>query len=287
MRTKSSVLTKVLLNKFHPGPPLPFLKAIDQAKAKEIAALDLSSDDPSIAIKWPSDAIALTHYSWLAPIIEKMPQGIRLQVIGSLKPPQAAGVSQLLKIAVPQPAPKVVQKYFLNKLYLAWDPKDAAPKEYLPKSPLDELLSFEKSELVTIIDLLGIYDLSDAIRHTVDKNKLTTVYQALSPQRQQFLRQCLHKKGKLAAPKLTIDQWDGKSDSLNQILHRRGLVRFGKILCGQDKQFLWHLVHRLDRGRGKTIEEYYQEREISGVTSLLVQQLFSVINFIKPQALKK
>lgn len=284
MQPKSTVLLKVLLNKFHPGPPLPFLKALPQDTAKEIAAIDTSSSDLSAALNWPSNAIENTHYSWLAPVIAKMPAALQTQVVGSLKKKQADGICRILKIHNLPTVPTAAQRFFINKLYLEWNPQDSLPCEYLPKSSLEVLLTFEKAHIVNIIDLLAMYDLSDAIRHIVDKNKLKNIYQCLSTQKQQFLRLCLHKKEKLAAQKLDINKWDGHAESLNNILHRRGMARLGKALCGQSKQFLWHITHRLDVGRGQNILEHYTPNEIPGITPLLVQQLFSVINFLTPKS---
>lgn len=284
MQLKSSVLLKVLLNRYHPGPPQAFLKSLPAEDAKEITTIDTASQDPAAALAWPQQAIVHTHYSWLAPVVEKMPKGIRPQIIASLPEYQAKGMARLLRIPIPTPPPLPTQKFLLDQLYLRWSPPEGIPREYLPKCSLVDLLSLTKVELVELIELLAMYDLSDSIRHIVDKKKLKSIYMCLSPQKQQFLRQCLHKKEKLAAQKLDIDKWDKTPEQLNNILHRRGMVRFGKAMCGQGRHFLWHITHILDVGRGNAIVQYYQDNEIAGVTPLLVQQIFSVMNFLKPKS---
>ena len=128
-----------------------------------------------------------------------------------------------------------------------------------------------------------MYDLAEGIRHIVDRKKLKAIYLCLSHREQAFLRICLHKKEKLAAPKLDIDKWDGSREMLHRVLHRRGMLRLGKALSGQERHFVWHLVHLLDTGRGNIILQYYAEQPVAGVTPLLIQQVVSVINFIKPK----
>lgn len=285
MQPKSSVLLKVLLNRYHPGPPpQAFLKCLPQEDAKEITTVDTASNNPVAALAWPQHAVLQTHYSWLANIIEKMPKSLQPLVIASLSVSQAKGVARLLNVAVASNPPQHIQQFLIDQLYLHWKPQEALPREYLPKSSLADLLSLTKGELIDLIELLAMYDLSDTMRHIVDKKRLKSIYQCLPAQRQQFLRQCLHKKEKIAAPKLDIEKWDGSPEALSSILHRRGMLRFGKALCGQGRHFLWHIVHTLDRGRGNAISQHYLDNEIPGITPLLVQQVLSVINFLKPKS---
>jgi hypothetical protein len=126
-----------------------------------------------------------------------------------------------------------------------------------------------------------MHDLSESIRHIVDKNQLKAIYNCLSPRKQQFLRMCLHQKEKITAPKLEIGRWDGDKKKLEQILHKRGLLRLGKALCGQHPQFFWYITRTFDTGRGAALARYYQEEPIPEISPLLIQQVLSLINFLK------
>ncbi|HEV8052474.1 MAG TPA: hypothetical protein VGP47_08265, partial [Parachlamydiaceae bacterium] len=195
------------------------------------------------------------------------------------------GIKKLLNIKVPPSRLTANMKAFLlGQLYQKWNPEDALPSQYLPQSLLEPLNELSKNELIEVIDLLSIFDLAEAVRHIVDKKNLKAIYLCLSPEKQRFLRICLHKKEKFAASKLDIGKWDGSPEQLNNILHRRGLLRFGKALCGQSKYFVWNIAHTLDTGRGKTISEYYSEDPVPGVTNLLVLQIITVINFLKSKS---
>lgn len=284
MQSKTSTFLKVLINRFHPGINPSYLKCLPQDEVKEALAEVTFSQDTSLALSWPSDLILKTHYSWLAPYIDKLPKNLKVLTLNALTEEQSKGVKQLLKIdSAATPLSPKIKNFLLGRLYAQWQP-EGIPEEYLPTSNLGELFELTKSELVDLINLLAMYDLSEAIRHIVDKKNLKALYLCLSPQKQRFLRICLHKKEKLAAPKLDIGKWDGSQSQLNAILHRRGLLRLGKALCGQTPQFFWSVVHTLDTGRGNALTEYYKEEPIPGITPLLVQQVITVINFIKPKS---
>lgn len=282
MSSKNSVLLKVTLNRFHPGAAQAFLKYLPQDAAKAAAAEPTQSQDLSPAFSWPNDVITRTHYSWLAPAIRKLPPSILNATLAALPEKHAEGLSKLLAVPLQKITLQPLAKTFLlQQLYNQWQPHEALPLAYIPQSSLAMLLTLTKAELVDLIDLLAMHDLADAIRHIVDKKNLKNIYLCLTSKKQQFLRICLHKKEKLVASKLEIEKWDGSPSKLHKILHRRGLLRLGKALCGQGREFLWHITHTLDTGRGATIAHYYQDEEIPGTTAPLAMQVISVFNFLK------
>lgn len=285
MQSKSLTLFKVLLNRFHPGTGESFLQALPQDEAKEILKKNVSSEDPSMALTWQQDLITRTHYSWLAPFIQQLPKEIQGPVIASLPEPQSSKLRSFLKIKHSlAPLPLPIKNFLINQLFQKWNPKEILPRQYLPPSPLSPLLELSKANLVELIDFLAMHDLAEAIRHIVDKKNLKLIYNCLSPQKQQYLRLCLHQKEKIAAPKLEIEKWNGDPQILETLLHRRGMFRLGKALCGQHPLFIWHLTHTLDTGRGTSLSKYYHEETIPNITPYLVQQLLFVYNFLKKKS---
>lgn len=285
MQSKTSTFLKVLINRFHPGISQAFFKSLPPEDVKEAYAATTASQDTSIATSWTANLISRTHYSWLAPSVQALPESLKSAVINALPESHAKGLKKLLNIKVPSsPLTPNMKAFLLGQLYQHWNPEDALPPEYLPQSLLEPLNELSKNELIDLIDMLAIYDLAEAVRHIVDKKNLKAIYLCLSPEKQKFLRTCLHKKEKLAAPKLDIAKWNGSQEELNSILHRRGLLRLGKALCGQNRYFVWNIVHTLDTGRGKAISEYYHEDPIPGVTNLLIQQVITAINFLKAKS---
>jgi len=284
MTSKQSLLFKVLLNRFQPGVNASFLKSLPPDESQEIMKQTATSQDAEIMLTWPYDLITRVHYSWLVPALQEMPEDLRPSVIASLNPSQAVGLRNMLKIpaqtAEQKPLADPLKKFMCNLLFRRWNPQDAMPGQYLPPTQLSPLLNLDKTQLVEVINFLAIYDLAEAIRHIVDKKYLRAIYLAIDQKQQHFLRLCLHKKEKLAAPGLSIEKWDQKPETLNLLLHRRGLLRLGKTLCGQHPSFVWHIVHTLDTGRAATISLYYRENAIPNVSPLLIQQILSLMNFL-------
>jgi hypothetical protein len=283
MQSKTSMLIKMLINRFHPDENDSLLKYLPEEEAKAVQQQNITYTDPNPLFSLSKDIIARMHYSWMVPSFQKLPAWKQQILASALPPEQGVGLKRILKIGGRKDKPTPALKTFLtDKLLEVWHPnKDVMPLAFLPASPLSPLLNLSKSKLVELIDLFAMHDLAESIRHIVDKNRLKTIYNCLSPTKQQFLRMCLHQKEKVTASKLEITKWDGDKKKLEQILHKRGLLRLGKALCGQHPQFFWYIMHTLDTGRGETLSRYYKEDPIPEISPLLVQQVLSLINFIK------
>lgn len=285
MKSKEPIFLKVLLNKYHPGQEGAFLKSLPKEEAEQVAKQPQTSNNPSDIFTWPEFLISRTHYSWLAPILQNMPPSLQPSILSALPENTIQGLQKLTELT-PQSATlsTPAKSFLIQQLYRKWSPVEAVPVEFLTKTSLSPILNLNKRELVQLIDFLGLYDLVDSIRHIVDKKYLKAIYVALTPEKQEFVRSLLHKKEKVTSPKIEFSKWDSQADSLNDMLHKRGLVRFTKALCGQDPDFLWHITHILDTGRGKTISQNVAEKEIPGVTPLLIQQVLNIMNFIKQKS---
>ena len=285
MQAKTTLYLKILLNRFNPGASESYLKALPKEEIKEIIGQNTPSNDPSLIYQWPEEEITHMHYSWLAPIVKELSSTLQPLVIASLPAEQGKSLIKFLNL----PASNIslspeLKSFFLNLLWQHWKDKPSLPLQYLPTSSLEVLLSLNKSELVELVDFLALYDLAEGIRHIVDKKHLKTIYDCISPKKQQFLRICLHQQEKIASPKLEIDKWDGDAKKLEDLLHRRGLFRLGKAVSGQDSLFVQHLAHTLDSGRGSILLKYYSPQESTGITSTLAQQIHNVLNFLKKKS---
>ena len=94
----------------------------------------------------------------------------------------------------------------------------------------------------------------------------------------------MHHKDKVATPSLGLDKWRGNCEKLKTVLQTRGLVRLGKALSGEHPDFIWHLIHILDTGRGQALLKYYSKSAVPGITSALAQQLANLMNFLKKKS---
>lgn len=285
MHKKSWAMMKVLLNRFHKGSTDALQNCLPLEEVQIVLGLDIGSQDTKAALIQPKDFFNHIHYSWLPPAVQQFAPAIQSYVVSTLEQRQADRLAQLLHIKKPpQPQSDVVRSFLLQRLYQCFDKGDVLPREYISQGPLMELLDFDKDELVNVIVYLGLYDLSEKIRHIVDKKRLRDLYRCMTPDMQQFLTVCLHQKEKVTAPGLSIDKWPGDKDSLLRLLHQRGLLRLGKALAGQNPDFLWHVVHTLDTGRGNILMKYFAREEVPRVTQLLIQQVLNLLNFMKKKS---
>jgi hypothetical protein len=281
MQPTGVVFLKVLLNKYALGGNEALLKFLPKPEIDAVLKVLTTSQDIAAGITWPHEIFSRMHYSWIAPLVQNLPPSIQKATLASLpevpssKLKKMLGIKSNLKIHSDQ-----MKHFWLNRLYSQWKPIEGIPIQYLDASVLTPLLALSKEDLVLLIDLLSLNDLAEAIRHIVDKNTLTTIYSNLNQTEQSYLRICLHQRDKLTIPKIEVNKLKNSPEELKKALHKRGLLRLGKALCGQSREFLWHLTHILDTGRGTTLQEYYAEQPITGVTAMLVQQTVAATNFI-------
>lgn len=282
MQPKSWTMLKVLIKHFHEGDEDSLLEAMNQEDQQMVLSQNPNSSDFAPAFLGPLERMGKIHYSWLAPKISSLPKDKISLILSHLPEHTALKLREYLKNNTP---PLEVAPPFKNFLFDQLVPQlkleDVTPFEYLPETTLSPLGKLRKSELVDLIDFLGIYDLADEVKRIVDRNKLKQVYETLTPKKHDFLRQCMHLREKLVTPKLNLEQWDGNHDKLNKILYQRGIIRLGYALSGQPQEFVWHIVHTLDAGRGSQLMKQCFKVEIAGVTATVTLQVLNVIKFFK------
>lgn len=281
MQSKDWLMFRILLNRFHPKTSELFLKNMPQEEARLVLNQKLSSTDVPSLLTQPESLIEKVHYSWLLDTFNKIPKDLHASILASIPEVHFKGLSQALKIPEKKTNLSPIAKRFLiNMLYTQFEKKEILPLEFLPENPLLFLCSLRKQQLVTLIDYLGIYDLAEEIRHIVEKNLLKDIYSCIPLKKQQFLKSCLNQKEKLVTPRLDLGNWDRDSQKLEKILHKRGMIRLSHALSGLHPDFVWHLTHILDSGRGRIIASHYKEEEIPSVSQALIMQVINVNNYL-------
>lgn len=288
MEAKSWIMLRVLLNRFHQAASEATLRCLPREEAQAILRLDVSGNNPSLILANPLEKIQKIHYSWLIPAIESLPKTLHSTLLEALPPNSAAKLESLLKPAKPTHATgkalaSPIRTFLLNSILSHLPHNEALPLSLLPQTVLTPLAEWNKNDLIELIDFLGLYDLAEEMRQIIDQKRLKQLYICLSKKKRPFLHTCLRQKEKISSPRLDLGTWTGDCRKLDQLLHRRGLLRLGKALCGQHPDLIWHLIHLLDTGRGKLIEKYYSPAVVTGVTPVLVQQVVSVMNFLQPR----
>lgn len=282
MQTKSGLMLKILLNRYHGDPPKSLLKPFAHEEITELGKIESSLANPEQGLDQPKTLLQRIHYSWFIPVLETIPKNLLPLAVAALPKHQSEKIKQQLNLnPLERPLARLTRIFLLDRLYQLIKPTEILPLAFLPVTPLSGLFKLTKAQLVEIIDLLGIYDLADEVRYIIDKEQVNKINSCLTPRQKQFLRHSLHQKEKLTSTPLHLKQWDGDCKKLALLLHQRGLIRMSKALCGQHPHAIWHLMHILDKGRGEILKRHYTDTALPGVTAALIQQILTVMNFLK------
>lgn len=282
MQAKGWIMLRILLNRYHSKKPEQVLKSLSEQEVKAVLGQETTSNRVEDSLIHPINFIEKMHYSWLIPEIQKFPHSLQGSLLSALSTSQTAKLKPYFKEAqIPNnPISEPVKAFIIHTLYSRIKHEEVLPISYLPPSPLSPLTNLHKAQLIELIDLLGILDLVDEVRHIIDKGKLTKLHLCLTDKQRKFLHVCLHQKGRLAGAPIKISAWNGERKQMHSLIHKRGMLRLAKALCGQHPDLLWHLSHTLDAGRGAILSGYYSQQVSPGITPILLQQVQNTMNFL-------
>ncbi len=247
-----------------------FLPRTDQAKMEA-----LRFDHPD----WINSGVKIdpvldkVHPSWILPQLQtRTPFEIGC-LLSSLQPDQAASIKSTLHYMRPFPHLTALGKAYLRSDLLQKIPgiENVIPLPALPHSRFNPLASFSFRDLVRLSFLLGLKDLSQYFRQIIDKAKLKTIEQALSPEDWQTVRQLSTKKDPLSSGKQGFDTWDGRPEKLRMLVEQLGINRLAKALYNEHPSLLWYVMHNLDMPRAAFFHKVCTQSP-SEATQLLVQE---------------
>jgi len=281
MNTKSLMMLKVFLNRYHEKNSKDFTALLPAEDSQALAKIQIDFNEPN-TILWDFEKkVGMIHYSWYAPIFKKIPAHEASWMLQVLPRKSAVKLQQVCQIPYTAVTLSPFARAFASH-YLWKQIEDPAilPLEFVPQTALSALMLYSREQLLEIIDLLGVYDLTERVRHIVDKNGLKSVYSSLKPLELQFLHHCLNQQNKIVVSPLKLNDWDGDSQKLRQKLHRRGLSRLGYSIKEESSHFLWYFVRKFDTGRAALLQHCFKEEEIpKKVRGELIQQLLNLVNF--------
>ena len=216
------------------------------------------------------------HWSWFLPTLKLYPESEQKLFLSALNPQAEKNLAKALTLSVGQSEITEIGKSFVQKILLdnlIGSEDRLLPTRYLPASPMNRLLHLTKVELIYLIDRLAMYDLSLELRQIVETKILKKIYSLITADEKKTLQTLSGHKEPFSLGKLGLDRWDGSEEALRTLLHKRGLVRLGAGLSGQDPDLIWYICHQLDIGRGSQLHKQCMNEPIHGVTDVIMKQI--------------
>ncbi len=277
-------LLSLLHKQYHNGEDIQTLtRYLHTENEEKIQSVSLANTATAHAFIIDREAfLAQIHYSWWSDAVQSCPPRLHPFLIALLEGKERERMEQMMGCqADVHPLSPFAKRYYQQLLFARLYQPGLPPFSALPSSPFLPLGRQSKDSLLEVFDLLGLYDIAEEILQIVDKNNLAALYSCLSPKKRAFLKRCLQHKERVSLSRLGLEHWSGEKKRLDAAIHRRGLFRFGKALQEESPSFLWYLLHRLDRGRAKIIEQYCQEKGNDKVRDILRKELLAVMQFLQ------
>lgn len=278
MSSSYHLLIQSLLTRAHPENAKNFLPYFSVEDESILNSTRASKKLPNLQI---SEALSNIHYSWIPPALVQYPTNLKNFIVSSLPSSLSEGVMRLIKPPIQKTnLSPFAKKFFLSLFYKDWAPGDLLYTEFLEVNPLNGLLSLSKLQLVSLVDFLGIQDLSIDLRKIVDKKVLDSLKKSLSAHQKQYLDYCLRRADIPVVKAETIHYWMQDMSKLPLLIHQKGLGRLAYALLGQNSHLIWHITHRLDIGRGKELSKLLSSMP-SASQKLIAQICSEVLDLMK------
>jgi hypothetical protein len=271
MRDRRGIVLKAFLTQCPPEKRDLLCSLLSESEKTALSHL------PDISLSAPLPELSFLdsiHWSWLVPILEKYSRKEQKMLIKTLPINTQKALHKALQLTDSSENISSIGTSFLRQVLTnALHPEPLLPIHLLPPSPLNLLIEIEKKKLIQLIDLLSLYDLASELRQIVETKILQKIYSFLSEDEKLFLKIARGHKEPYPPAHIRLDQWDGSKQTLRLTLHRIGLARLGSALSGQDADLIWYVCHRLDVGRGKTLEKLCSQETMPGIAQWLIEQM--------------
>lgn len=289
MKDKSWHYTRALLENYH-GNIQVVEKYFSTSIVDRLRSVKLSPDKSDLL---PSGFIDIPfglqniHFSWVLPLFQDRPLFEKELILTTLPADMALNLRNKLGIKERKiPLNPKMRSWIFNLIYTKLFSHVILPESSLPHSHVTPLLKLTKRTLEQVCDFLGLFDLAEEMRKTIDKPTITRIYSELSSREIIFLEQCLTRRFLWRLPPLGLETWLKNSAGVRHVLQKRGLTRLCVALSGEDEAFIEQILYRFDTGRAKILKHLIKPTAIEPATSLVQKQLSELLNMLFPKAAK-
>jgi len=274
---KTQVVLHGWLSRCPPDERAALERFLPEEERTSLATLSPAAPPPAEDTSFNEEPFHKVHWSWFVDPIKMHSAKEQKLFLTAFDPLTADQLGSILQVKVsPEPVTPLGKAFLRDELLLslAKPHEQILPREFLPESPLNVLLTLEKKELVRLIHILSLYDLCAELRQMVDTKMLKKICSFLTPEHQAALKLISAKTlDSHQFPKMGLDRtWDGTKESLYVQLHRRGLARLGVALSGEHPDLIWTLCHHLDIGRGSALMKLCSKEKVPDLSNIAIQQ---------------
>lgn len=283
MDKSSAAVCYAFLEQVPPEQRRALLKHLSESQDQALSPPHALEGNPLMGIPPLEEELARVHYSWLAPFLRSLPESDIKIFLGCLTDKQQNGLKAALLFSNHIAAISEIGKLFLKRQLFSSlvAQEDLLPISCLPRRPINALLQMNCEELLAVIDLLSMHDLSVEIRQIIDTSKLKKIYGLLSQAQTNFLKTLLYRKEPVIFKKLELTKWDGRAETLLSTLEQRGINRLAKALYNEEPSLAWYIAHRLDADRGSLLMKLCTPLDHPRAALLLSEQITDLIQSIK------
>ncbi|HRW58386.1 MAG TPA: hypothetical protein P5048_02065 [Chlamydiales bacterium] len=265
------------------------------SEEKKSRLLPLLSDEEKLSLKEKTEEISfsdfsyvylleMTHYSWFFPILKHLsilPPSYTSKIFSESAQKKIASQMSFSKetCEISNIGKKFISSLILKKLL--HQSFSLLPKTLLKDSEKASFLDLSKKELTQLIELLSMHDLALALKKTVSKEIMQKVNECISPLQKKYLKQIYYGEENIAFPPLELVKIINDKHSLLTQLHRRGIQRLAMALSDECYDFIWHIAHILDIGRGTLLLNFAKEKPPTEALTILSKELEKAILFIQ------
>lgn len=280
--TKKHLMVRLLANKFEKDQGAVLFQLLSEPEKTSLEAIETSCQEPEILMAHPALVLKEQHYSWIAGPLSTFPSPLKELILRALPSGIRELVAKLLQVsASKKPLSLPVRRHLL---YLLWEKiglEQSPSLLLLEPTDFDFLLKKSKKELVLIAEFLGIQEIAESLRKTVDKKIVQKVLNALDESAKRYLLLCLSRSKKAhLTQKIALEKWDGSSESLRKLIILRGMKKLGIALSGQNPAFLKRLARKFDIGRGSLLKKNLHEKAIPTATDIFAEEVKNINGLI-------
>ncbi len=284
MKSSAQVILHAFLQRCPSPERASLLEYLSSIERQAIENLPRTYGDPLEDTDDPEKILNRIHPTWIAPFLRNFSEKEIGLFLASLSQNQMTAVGKELLFARKLPHLSPLGKAFLTQTllrYLTAEIEDLLPLSCLPDSTLNILLDLDTEIFLLLPDFLGLHDLSIEVKQIIDKNKLTKIYETLSPLQIEFLKMLLQSPEPLSFSKMGLASWNEDREKLKLLIRQRGLNRLAKAIYGQDPSFIWYILHKLDVERALLVQKLSTPLENARATDILIRQILELISYIK------